>query len=126
MNKKFSRLAMGFATVAMIVTPLVTLAADAPANLDLGLNYATGIGLGSRDVRDTISGIVRAFLGILGILAVLIVLYGGFKWMTSGGNDKGAQEGTKIMTQGVIGLIIIISAFALSQFVINAVVNQSS
>ena len=134
MQKKISRIAVSIATLALVAAPLVSLAAvpdpnanlNAPApsaNLNLGLNYATAIGLGTRDVRDVISGIIKAFLGILGILAVLLVLYGGFKWMTAGGNDEKVGEAKKLIASGIIGLVIILSAYAITNFVLSQLIN---
>ena len=42
-------------------------------------------GLGTQDIRLTIAKIIRAILGFLGILALAIMLYGGYIYMTSGG-----------------------------------------
>lgn len=46
-------------------------------------------------------------MSLLGIIAVMIILYGGFKWMTSGGSDDAVGDSKKIITAGIIGLIII-------------------
>ncbi|MFH2063126.1 MAG: DUF4215 domain-containing protein [bacterium] len=93
------------------------------AQADLGLEYATSIGLGTSDIRTTAATIVSYFLGLLGLLAVLIVLYAGFLWMTAGGNDDQVGRAKKLMTNGVIGLVIIMSAFAIAQFVLRAIVS---
>jgi len=78
------------------------------------------IGLASPDVRTIIAKIIRAVLGLLGIIALVIVLYGGYTYMTAGGNEEKINKAKKILINGVIGLIIILSAFAIVQFVINA------
>ena len=88
---------------------------------DLGLNYATGIGLGTRDVRAMVSTIINVLLGFLGIIAVVIILLGGFKWMTAGGNDEKTGEARKLIGAGVVGLIIILAAYAIASFVIDQI-----
>lgn len=115
------KVAIGAMTLAVTAVPFVAMAV-AP-NVNLGLDYATAIGLGSQDVRTTISNIIRAFMGLLGIVAVVIILLGGFKWMTAGGNEEKVGEAKKLIISGVIGLVIIMSAYAIAQFVVNAVVN---
>lgn len=85
---------------------------------DLGLSYGSSIGLGSTDVRSTIASIIRVAMGLLGIVAVVIVLVGGFKWMTAGGNEDQVGEAKKWIFSGVIGLAIILSAYALASFVL--------
>lgn len=93
---------------------------------ELGLSYGTNIGLGSKDVRTTIAEIIKVALGMLGIVAVVIILIGGFKWMTSGGSDEGATEAKSWIFNGVIGLAIILSAYALASFVMNQLVTATN
>jgi hypothetical protein len=76
--------------------------------------------LGQQDVRSTIAQIINVALGLLGVISVVIVLGGGFKWMTAGGNDEKVDEGRKYIVSGVIGMAIILSAFAITKFVINS------
>jgi hypothetical protein len=60
-------------------------------------------------------------LGFLGIIAVLLILLGGFKWMTAAGNEDKVGEAKRMIGAGVIGLIIIMASFGIANFVINAV-----
>ena len=56
------------------------------AQLNFGLKpVAEGTGLGGQDIRITIAKIIRAVLGLLGIIALGVMLYGGFMYMTSAG-----------------------------------------
>ncbi len=75
--------------------------------------------LGNQDLRETAANLINVLLGLLGLIAVVIVLAGGFKWMTSGGNEEKTGEAKKMIGAGVIGLAIILSAWAISLFVIN-------
>ena len=95
------------------------------ASVDLGLTYATGIGLGTRDIRSMISSIINVLLGFLGIIAVVIILLAGFKWMTAGGADEKIGDAKKLLGAGVIGLIIILAAYAIAAFVINQVAEET-
>ncbi|MDD5251529.1 MAG: hypothetical protein PHT12_02750 [Patescibacteria group bacterium] len=128
MTKKTLKLIAASAlTAGATVLPLVALAAvSGDTGPDLGLNYATAIGLGTQDVRTTVSGIIRAFMGLLGIVAVCIILFGGFKWMTAMGNEEGVNEAKKLIVAGVIGLVIILTAYAIAEFVINSIINGTN
>lgn len=84
-----------------------------------GLEYGTSSGLGQSDVRDTVGQIIRVALSLLGIVALVIILAGGFKWMTAGGNEEKVAEARKMIFSGIIGLAIILSAFAIARFVLN-------
>ncbi|OGY50838.1 MAG: hypothetical protein A3J59_03215 [Candidatus Buchananbacteria bacterium RIFCSPHIGHO2_02_FULL_56_16] len=86
--------------------------------LDVGLEYGTATGLGTADLRVSIMQIVRAALGFLGVLAILIMLYGGFVWMTAGGNAQRIETAKKVLINGVIGLVIIFTSFMLASFII--------
>jgi hypothetical protein len=116
------KIAIGAVTASVLALPLIASAMESEL---LGLNYATSIGLGTKDVRETISSIIRAFMGLLGIIAVCIILLGGFKWMTAAGNEEKVGEAKKLIISGVIGLVIIMSAYAIATFVVGSVVNAT-
>jgi len=77
------------------------------------------IGLVKTDIRIIIAQIIRAIFGLLGTIALVIMMYAGYVIMTSGGNEEEVSKGKKIMINAVIGLAIILSAFAIAQFIIN-------
>ena len=62
--------------------------------------------------------IVKYLMTFLGIIAVAVILYGGFIWMTASGNDDKVDKAKKLIIAGAIGLIIILAAFAIVQFVV--------
>src|SRR3989339_1035773 len=90
--------------LAMWALPAMALA----QGLNLGIDYGTLTGLGTRDVRATIASIINVALGLLGIVAVVIILAGGFRWMTAGGNEENVEKAKKLIIAGVIGLAIIL------------------
>jgi len=90
------------------------------AQPDLGLD-GIDTGLGNQDIRIIIANIIRALLGFLGILAVVIIMYGGFVWMGAMGSPEKVQKAQSIIINGVIGLVIILSSLAITQFLINAI-----
>jgi hypothetical protein len=61
--------------------------------------------------------IIRALLGIVGSLALVVFIYGGFVWMSSVGNGDRVDKGKNILAWAVIGLAVIFSAYALVRFV---------
>lgn len=85
---------------------------------DLGLDYAQETGLTSTDVRTTTASIINVALGLLGMIAVVIFVYGGFLWMTAAGNDEQVTKAKTMMIQAVVGMAIILSAYAIVNFVI--------
>lgn len=113
-----------FASAATIAVPVAS--AQLIGTKDLGLEYPASTGLGSTDVRTTVSKIIRTAMGLLGIVAVVIILIGGFKWMLGGGNEEAVDGAKKMIFAGIIGLAIILSAYAIASFVINQLVTATT
>ena len=88
----------------------------------LSTDFGDSTGLGQSDLQTTIGNIIRDILMLLGVVAVCIVLMGGFKWMTAGGNEEKVSEAKRLLLAGVIGLAIILSAWAISSFVVTSLV----
>src|SRR6056297_247875 len=90
--------------------------------LDLGVEEvgeATGLSQGGGDLRVTIGRIIQAFLGFLGVIALAIVLYGGFLYMTAGGSQDKIDKAKKLLINAFIGLTIILASYAITSFVIS-------
>lgn len=85
----------------------------------------TNLGLGNRDPREIAASVINVLMGFLGIIAVVIILIGGFKWMTAGGGEDKIAEAKKLMTAGVIGLVIILAAWGITVFVLNALLSAT-
>lgn len=92
----------------------------------LGVTYGEQIGLGNTDIRTTAAAIIRVAMGLLGIVAVVIILIGGFYWMTAGGDEGRVETGKKWIFSGIIGLAIILSAYALANFVITSLLEATT
>ncbi|MFH0856646.1 MAG: hypothetical protein V1860_01980 [bacterium] len=82
--------------------------------------------LGERDPRTTAAAIINILLGFLGIIAVIIILIGGFKWMTAGGNEDQVGEAKKWIFSGIIGLLIILASYALADFAIKQLIKATA
>lgn len=128
MLKKISHRPLFFraAIFAVFFAVLFLLTSSALAQTDFGTSYAANVGLSTTDIRVSIVSVVRTILGILGILALLLVLYGGFVWMTAAGRADRIELAKKILLNAVIGLIIIIFAFAIVQYIFSVLTGGSS
>ena len=94
--------------------------------VDLGLQpVGQNIGLANTDIRVVVANIIRAALGLLGIAAVILIIYGGFIWMTAGGNEERIATAKKILLNASIGLIIILSAYGLVSFIMNQLIGAT-
>ena len=86
-----------------------------------GTTFASTAGLGSGDLVVTVASIINVILGFLGVVAVVIILFGGFKWMIAGGAKDKVDEARKWIFSGITGLVIILSAYAIASFVIDQI-----
>lgn len=120
-TKKITRLITIVGLMSLVLVP-----AMASAEVDFGTNYAANLGLSNRDPRDMAVSIIKVILSFLGIIAVCMILWGGFMWMTAAGNDEKVGTARKIIIAGIIGLAIIIAAWGITNFVINALFNATS
>ncbi|MDP3793188.1 MAG: hypothetical protein Q8R07_00345, partial [Candidatus Uhrbacteria bacterium] len=76
-------------------------------------------GLPNPDPRILAARIINVSLGIIGTLMVAYMVYAGFLWMTSGGDEEGVKKAKMMIRNAIIGLIIILSSWAIATFVIN-------
>lgn len=91
------------------------------ANTDFGLSNVQVEGLTTqRDIRDIIAGFIQIFLGFTGLIAVIVMLYAGFLWMTAGGSPDRVAKAKKWLINGSIGLGVVVSAYAITLFIFNA------
>ncbi len=88
-------------------------------------NSAIGKAFGSsdqpQDIRAVAAGYISVFLSFLGVIFVGLLLYAGFMWMTAAGDAAKVDKAKSLITASIIGIIIILSAFAISQFVLRAI-----
>lgn len=85
-----------------------------------GVEDAAAINVGQeRDLKFAIANVVNVALGLLGILAVIIILYAGFKWMTASGNEEQVTDARHMLVQAVIGLAIIMAAWTITNYVVD-------
>jgi len=87
---------------AQMINPL-----DRPQNL----TDATTLWDGS--FRSAITQLINYILFFLGLVATIMIIYGGFLYVTSGGDDAGAEKGKKILMYAAIGLIVVLISYAL-------------
>lgn len=69
------------------------------------------------DVRDMVVQIIRIFLSFLALIFVILIVWGGYKWMTSLGNVDKVSEAKGQIKTAIYGLVIILLAFAITEFI---------
>ncbi|MFA6042841.1 MAG: Ig-like domain-containing protein, partial [Patescibacteria group bacterium] len=80
-------------------------------------NVGGTLTLGDADLKQTVINVIKWALGLLGLVAVIIMLYGGFLWLTSRGDEKQIDKAKRTLINGAIGIVIILVAWAIVLFV---------
>jgi len=128
-TKKLLTIFLTFGFVAMFVVAPVALAGTAPNPLD-SLTTIGEEGYGQtgegQALPVTIGKLINQALQVLGIIIVIMMVYGGFLWMTAGGNSDQVDKAKKIIINATIGLIITMAAYSISYFVVNAIVTATT
>jgi hypothetical protein len=97
-----------------------TFAQAPPVAENYGLDSGfTSVGVQTdTDLKSIIASIINIVFGFLGILAVILIIYAGYLWLTAGGNSEQVEQAKKILQGAVIGLAIILSAWGIAAFII--------
>lgn len=97
--------------------PVASAAFISPTDNIGAVAEATG---GEGSIRNLVLRIVNFFLGFLGILAVIMVIYGGVTYVTAAGNDESIGSAKKIILYSLVGIIIILLSFAIVNTLLGA------
>ena len=94
-----------------------------------GLDISAGVGINKRAfnvnsvgsspqgfMSSKIGSIIGAALAFVGVIFMVLIIFGGLTWMTAGGNENQVQKAQKLITQAVVGLIIVLAAYAITNF----------
>jgi len=100
--------------------------------LDFGNQYtknaADQAGFGKADettLSKTIGGVIKAALSLVGTIFLVLTVYAGFLWMTAAGDESKVEKAQNILRSAIIGLIIALGAYGITNFVVNKVVEKT-
>lgn len=77
----------------------------------------TGIPGGNSDLGSVVGKVMRAVFGIMGSIAVVVVIFGGLQYVLSGGDPKRTARAKETILYAVIGIVISLSAYAVVSYV---------
>lgn len=128
-------MAFGFALPALVVVPATSYAAPGCTNIGeqiaIGANEAAGSGSditcddpsqSTDGLKQLAADVVNIFSIIVGIVAVIMIIYGGFRYITSGGDSGNVGNAKNTLIYAIVGLIIV----ALAQLIVHFVLSASS
>ena len=81
--------------------------------------------LGTTDVNLVVANVIRALLGVTGSIALLMFIWGGLLWLTSGGQPEKVKKGKETLKWALLGLVVIFFAYTAINFVLDALSGAS-
>lgn len=102
--------------VAAVVMPITL--PSASAQFKSGLDAARTDEMSTKPIGTTIGEVVNIFLYFVGAVAVIVVIWGGFQYITSSGDSQKATTAKNTIMYAVIGLVVAIFAYAIVNFVL--------
>ncbi len=105
--------------------PLVSKAAGGPTVIQKLQSAGGGAGYSTAGNGDAIFAyvglIINVALSLLGLIFLTLIIYGGYVWMTAGGDESKVEKAKQTFGRAVIGLVIVICAYAIAHFAVPAI-----
>ena len=114
-------------TVAIVLPAFNVCYATATSTTDkYGLGDVKSSGVVTKSAPEVAGTVIQTIIGISGLILVIVLIYGGVLYMTSGGNEEKVKIAKKAITYGIVGIVIIALAFAITRFVLDALMSGST
>ncbi|HNP75196.1 MAG TPA: pilin [bacterium] len=101
----------------ILIMPMLVQASAMTSKLKAVAGQA-GLGSGETNPEIIIGRIVQTVLAILGVVFTLLIAYGGFLWMTAGGDPGKVDKAKGMISNAIIGIVIVFLSYTISIFVI--------
>ncbi|MBU0649434.1 pilin [Patescibacteria group bacterium] len=125
-KNKTKKLILIFSVLLLFSFFLPTLAgAITPNETGLG-QTADEAGLPKTDIASVIGSIIKTLLAVLGVIFFILLVYGGLLWMTARGNQEKVDKAKDALTNAIIGLLIILVAYAFATYIIAALTGSGT
>lgn len=79
--------------------------------------YKTGEAYDETFVATKLGDMIGFVLSFIGVLFLILIIYGGINWMTAGGNEQKVEKAKTIIINAIIGLLIVLSAYTITSFI---------
>lgn len=124
MKKRIKHILLLFCLVAVLIIPFFVFAEQtAPLSRLSDLQENSGYNPATEfTIAEVIGYIVQGVLSLLGIIFVILMVYGGYTWMTAAGDEGKVTKATAIIRRAIIGLIITAGSYAIWAFIFNQII----
>lgn len=134
MTKKLKSIFLTLSMVALAGLPTLALPSMASASVDINGNLCSGTNFdlgggntdcqsngGTNNLNSLLTKIINIFSAIVGVIAVVMIIVGGLRYITSGGDSGRVSTAKTTIIYALVGLVIV----ALAQLIVHFVLNQS-
>ena len=84
--------------------------------------YGENKGATQKPIPKLVGAYIKVFLALLGIALTMIIVFAGYLWLTAGGNEEQVKKARAWITNGIVGMIITMSAYAITDYVIGKLI----
>lgn len=111
--------------LAIFLVPYLVFAEDAKTMLNsAGIKAGYETGAGQNNIGKVVASAINGFLALIGVIFLSYIFYAGYLWMTAGGNEEQINKAKSQLRNGIIGLVIIIGAYAIVNYVLEALIGR--
>ena len=104
-----------------MLAPVIALAANAGTDVLSGINKTADQAQISKGTEGTptdnlavmLGRAINYMFGVVGVVFLIVILIGGYKWMAAGGNTDEISKAKTFILNGIFGLMVIFTAYAL-------------
>lgn len=120
MIKHYHRIKLLAVNLVLLLSPKLVAGATSPGKRleTVGNNAGYQVNVDAQTTfRAMIGAVVQAFLSFLGIIFIILILYAGFTWMTSAGEEAKVTKAKDTIKDAIIGLVLTASAYGIWSYV---------
>lgn len=83
-------------------------------------------GTAAQSLPVIVGNLIRTFISLLGLIFLVLIVYGGWLWLTARGESERVEKAKDTITRALIGLVIVVSAYALTSFIVSRIVASAT
>ena len=107
--------------IASFTLPAFALDQKAKTGFEEGLQESGGSGANKDALNKPIQDVIKILLYVAGVAAVIVIVIGGIRYITSDGDANQANQAKKVIIYAVIGLVVVVFSYAIVNFILEQV-----
>ena len=117
MKKILKHLFIAIFLISILTLPYFVFANPMEGLKDVAVEGGYSETVSETTLASTLGSMVKIALGFLGIIFIILIIWAGYNWMTAGGNEEKISKARNTLIRAIIGLVIIISAYAIYLYI---------